>query len=163
MNEIKQFKFYMRSGNIRVYCRVRPLLGDQSNNLSTISSLEEGSISIITAPRKNGKEGKKSFSFNRVFGPHATQGWCWFCVFIKLVDTLSLYHVPLMLFHVAEEVFSDTRPLIRSVLDGFNVCIFAYGQTGSGKTYTMVRHTQFYPKTYNARLIWFEPNHTRFA
>lgn len=31
------------------------------------------------------------------------------------------------------------QPLIRSVLDGYNVCIFAYGQTGSGKSYTMVR------------------------
>lgn len=31
------------------------------------------------------------------------------------------------------------QPLVRSVLDGYNVCIFAYGQTGSGKTYTMVR------------------------
>jgi kinesin family protein C2/C3 len=39
---------------------------------------------------------------------------------------------------LAEEVFLDTQPLIRSVLDGYNVCIFAYGQTGSGKTYTMV-------------------------
>lgn len=38
---------------------------------------------------------------------------------------------------MTEEVFLDTRPLIRSVLDGYNVCIFAYGQTGSGKTYTM--------------------------
>lgn len=38
-----------------------------------------------------------------------------------------------------EEVFADTQPLIRSVLDGYNVCIFAYGQTGSGKTHTMVR------------------------
>ncbi|KAK4761551.1 hypothetical protein SAY87_029435 [Trapa incisa] len=36
-----------------------------------------------------------------------------------------------------EEVFLDTQPLIRSVLDGYNVCVFAYGQTGSGKTYTM--------------------------
>ena len=43
----------------------------------------------------------------------------------------------------AEEVFSDTQPLIRSVLDGFNVCIFAYGQTGSGKTYTMVRYSMY--------------------
>jgi kinesin family member C2/C3 len=34
-------------------------------------------------------------------------------------------------------VFSETQPLIVSVLDGYNVCIFAYGQTGSGKTHTM--------------------------
>ena len=48
-------------------------------------------------------------------------------------------------FHFpAEEVFSDTQPLIRSVLDGYNVCIFAYGQTGSGKTYTMVRFSIYY-------------------
>lgn len=39
----------------------------------------------------------------------------------------------------AEQIYVDTQPLIRSVLDGYNVCIFAYGQTGSGKTYTMVK------------------------
>ena len=35
------------------------------------------------------------------------------------------------------QVFSETQPLVISVLDGYNVCIFAYGQTGSGKTHTM--------------------------
>lgn len=36
-----------------------------------------------------------------------------------------------------EEIFEDTKMLIQSAIDGFNVCIFAYGQTGSGKTYTV--------------------------
>jgi hypothetical protein len=36
-----------------------------------------------------------------------------------------------------EAVFEDTKRLIESFLDGFNVCLFAYGQTGSGKTFTM--------------------------
>ncbi|KAJ6928650.1 kinesin-like protein KIN-14G [Populus alba x Populus x berolinensis] len=102
-NQVQDLK-----GNIRVYCRVRPFLTGQPNRFGTVDSIDEGSISIIT-PSKYGKEGRKSFSFNKVFGPLATQG----------------------------EVFADTQPLIRSVLDGYNVCIFAYGQTGSGKTYTM--------------------------
>lgn len=36
------------------------------------------------------------------------------------------------------ELYEETvRPLVSSVLDGFNGTIFAYGQTGTGKTYTM--------------------------
>lgn len=35
------------------------------------------------------------------------------------------------------DVFNEVKDLIRSTLDGFNVCIFAYGQTGTGKTFTM--------------------------
>ncbi|KAK3037010.1 hypothetical protein RJ639_031584 [Escallonia herrerae] len=101
-NQVQDLK-----GNIRVYCRVRPFLPGQSNFMSTVDYVEEGIITINT-PSKYGK-GQRSFNFNKVFGPSASQG----------------------------EVFSDTRPLIRSVLDGYNVCIFAYGQTGSGKTYTM--------------------------
>ncbi|WMV12075.1 hypothetical protein MTR67_005460 [Solanum verrucosum] len=102
-NQVQDLK-----GNIRVYCRVRPFLPGQPNSLSTVDHLDDGNITITT-PSKYGKEGKKSFTFNKVFGPSGTQ----------------------------EEVFADTQPLIRSVLDGYNVCIFAYGQTGSGKTHTM--------------------------
>ncbi|CAK9185817.1 unnamed protein product [Ilex paraguariensis] len=101
-NQVQDLK-----GSIRVYCRVRPFLSGQSNYLSAVDHIEEGTVTI-TVPSKCGK-GRRSFHFNKVFGPSATQG----------------------------EVFSDTQPLIRSVLDGYNVCIFAYGQTGSGKTYTM--------------------------
>eukprot|EP00939_MAST-03C_sp_MAST-3C-sp1_P000556 g556.t1 len=36
-----------------------------------------------------------------------------------------------------EDLFREVGPLVTSVMDGFNVCVFAYGQTGSGKTYTM--------------------------
>ncbi|KAK9136773.1 hypothetical protein Sjap_007367 [Stephania japonica] len=101
-NQVQDLK-----GSIRVYCRVRPFLPGAMHRSSTVDYIEEGSISIIT-PSKYGK-GHRSFNFNQVFGPSATQ----------------------------EEVFADTRPLIRSVLDGYNICIFAYGQTGSGKTFTM--------------------------
>lgn len=36
-------------------------------------------------------------------------------------------------------MFEDTRHLVQSAIDGYNVCIFAYGQTGSGKTHTIGR------------------------
>ncbi|CAM6126245.1 unnamed protein product [Calypogeia fissa] len=36
-----------------------------------------------------------------------------------------------------EIIFEDTKYLVQSAVDGFNVCIFAYGQTGSGKTFTI--------------------------
>ncbi|CAL5078088.1 unnamed protein product [Urochloa decumbens] len=102
-NEVQELK-----GNIRVYCRVRPFLSGQDKK-STIDYMGENGDIIISNPFKKGKDGRKRFMFNKVFGPSASQA----------------------------EVFSDIQPLIRSVLDGFNVCIFAYGQTGSGKTYTM--------------------------
>ncbi|XP_075641813.1 kinesin-like protein KIN-14J isoform X2 [Castanea sativa] len=95
-------------GNIRVYCRIRPFLPGQSKKHTTIEYIGENGELVIMNPSK-GKDSRRMFKFNKVFHPTSTQ----------------------------EEVFMDTQPLIRSVLDGYNVCIFAYGQTGSGKTYTM--------------------------
>jgi len=36
------------------------------------------------------------------------------------------------------EIFENTKAVITSAVDGYNVCIIAYGQTGSGKTHTMM-------------------------
>ncbi|XP_023635087.1 kinesin-like protein KIN-14K [Capsella rubella] len=96
-------------GNIRVYCRIRPFLQGQNKKQTSIQYTGENGELVVASPLKQGKDTHRLFKFNKVFGPASTQ----------------------------EEVFLDTRPLIRSILDGYNVCIFAYGQTGSGKTYTM--------------------------
>ncbi|XP_010252852.1 PREDICTED: kinesin-like protein KIN-14F [Nelumbo nucifera] len=103
-NQVQDLK-----GTIRVYCRVRPFLPGQSDGQSTVDYIDENGNIMIINPFKQGKDARRIFSFNKVFGANATQ----------------------------QQVFVDTQPLIRSILDGYNVCIFAYGQTGSGKTYTM--------------------------
>jgi len=36
------------------------------------------------------------------------------------------------------EVFEETKMLVQSSIDGYNVCILAYGATGSGKTHTII-------------------------
>ena len=54
------------------------------------------------------------FFFQRVWGVVPGKGLWWYCL-----------------------LFQEVCPLVTSVMDGYNVCIFAYGQTGSGKTYTM--------------------------
>ncbi|KZV16019.1 kinesin-4 [Dorcoceras hygrometricum] len=103
-NELQELK-----GNIRVYCRVRPFLPGVKQKQSTVEYIGENGEIVVVNPSKQGKEARRSFKFNKIYGPTATQA----------------------------EVFADTQPLIQSVLDGYNVCILAYGQTGSGKTYTM--------------------------
>jgi hypothetical protein len=64
--------FVLFIGSIRVYCRIRPFLPGQVSS-STVGCIDDGNITIIT-PSKSGKEGRKSFTFNKVFGPSSTQG-----------------------------------------------------------------------------------------
>ncbi|CAD5327072.1 unnamed protein product [Arabidopsis thaliana] len=98
-------------GNIRVFCRVRPLLPDDGGRQeasviaypTSTESLGRG-IDVVQSGNKH------PFTFDKVFDHGASQ----------------------------EEVFFEISQLVQSALDGYKVCIFAYGQTGSGKTYTMM-------------------------
>ncbi|KPA82638.1 putative C-terminal motor kinesin [Leptomonas pyrrhocoris] len=100
-NTIQELK-----GNIRVYCRVRPMLQKELDGGYTdvMSFPTEDEVKFTDASGR-----PKLFEFDEVYSPADPQS----------------------------KVFEDTSPLIDSVVDGFNVCIFAYGQTGSGKTFTM--------------------------
>ncbi|KAK9054792.1 hypothetical protein SSX86_025871 [Deinandra increscens subsp. villosa] len=102
-NEVIELK-----GNIRVFCRCRPLSADEiakgSTSVVDFDSAQENELKITGSDSS-----KKQFKFDHIFRPEDNQ----------------------------DAVFAQTSPLVVSVLDGFNVCIFAYGQTGTGKTFTM--------------------------
>ncbi|XP_063078409.1 kinesin-like protein KIF25 [Engraulis encrasicolus] len=105
-------------GNIRVHCRVRPVLpfDHYGSSLSISSAVEEvvqavNDDSVLVHSTKPGSQVLcRMFEFERVHGPEDSQ----------------------------DAVFQEVKPLITSLLDGYNVCIMAYGQTGSGKTHTMI-------------------------
>ncbi|TKY52220.1 Kinesin protein [Spatholobus suberectus] len=102
-NEVIELK-----GNIRVFCRCRPLneseIANGSASVINFESSSDNELQVICSDSS-----RKQFKFDHVFGPEDNQ----------------------------EAVFQQTKPIVTSVLDGYNVCIFAYGQTGTGKTFTM--------------------------
>ncbi|XP_027094511.1 kinesin-like protein KIN-14R isoform X2 [Coffea arabica] len=102
-NQIQQTK-----GNIRVFCRSRPLSREEASagyaTVTDFDGAKDGDLGIVTSGFT-----KKTYRFDRVYMPKDNQ----------------------------DDVFADASPLVISVLDGYNVCIFAYGQTGTGKTFTM--------------------------
>ncbi|XP_056151132.1 kinesin-like protein KIF25 [Lampris incognitus] len=111
-------------GNIRVHCRVRPVLPLDQIQSSTSATGSVSSEEVVHAVSddtmlvNSTKTGipflNKMFEFERVHGPKDSQ----------------------------DEVFEEVKPLLTSLLDGYNVCIMAYGQTGSGKTHTMMGSQQ---------------------
>jgi hypothetical protein len=76
--------------------------------------LEKGCRNIVefkdeTSMKLITSRGDKEFEFDAVFSPSSTQ----------------------------EQIFEETKRLMESCMDGFNIAMFAYGQTGAGKTFTM--------------------------
>ena len=122
-NQVQELK-----GNIRVFCRVRPSLGSDSEEeeaaritfpddqgdskeVEVLGPQEKSSLGNVT--RK-----KNAFTFDRVFGPSSQNA----------------------------DVFDEISQLVQSALDGYNVCIFCYGQTGAGKTFTMSSEDGMIPR-----------------
>ena len=90
-------------GNIRVYCRVRPVSSRELENggdegCRQCVQFPEDGISVEVRSAKK----EKTFEYDQVFACDSTQ----------------------------EKVYAEIADLVVSVLDGYNVCIFAYGQTG---------------------------------
>ncbi|KAG5222606.1 kinesin nuclear fusion protein [Salix suchowensis] len=116
-------------GNIRVFCRVRPVL---PSDVPSPETLPDSSSSGFDLAERLKEEMRANIAFpdhldhkeivvasssesatgqerKEVFEPESTQA----------------------------EVFEEISLLAQSCTDGYNVCVFAYGQTGSGKSFTM--------------------------
>lgn len=100
------------SESVRVVVRCRPMNGKEkaaSYDKVVDVDVKLGQVSVKN-PKGTAHEMPKTFTFDAVYDWNAKQ------------------------FELYDETF---RPLVDSVLQGFNGTIFAYGQTGTGKTYTM--------------------------
>ncbi|XP_061112982.1 kinesin-like protein KIF3B isoform X3 [Conger conger] len=100
------------SESVKVVVRCRPMNEkEKAANFQRVVSVDVklGQVAVKN-PRGTAHEHPKVFTFDSVYDSNSKQ--------------VDLY----------DETF---RPLVDSVLLGFNGTIFAYGQTGTGKTYTM--------------------------
>nr|CAD7424516.1 unnamed protein product [Timema monikensis] len=83
---------------------------NELGGMSVIEVVSSRGVIEISHPKDSSKDSKKMFTFDAVYDWNSRQ----------------------------EDLYEESiRPLVSSVLDGFNGTIFAYGQTGTGKTYTM--------------------------
>eukprot|EP00759_Apiculatamorpha_spiralis_P018872 PhF_6_TR25155/c0_g1_i1/m.34661 len=99
--------------NIKSIARIRPILPKEHNEPSHLPPqlcIQQATLNTVTMNPLRINLRPQMFTLNAVYGPRHT--------------TDSIYE-------------ADIRPLIHSVVNGYNASIIAYGQTGSGKTYTM--------------------------
>ncbi|XP_067840527.1 kinesin-like protein KIF3C isoform X2 [Heptranchias perlo] len=98
--------------SVKVVVRCRPMNGkEEAAAYDQIVGMDVklGQVSIRN-PKAISSEMPKTFTFDAVYDSNSKQS----------------------------DLYDETvRPLVDSVLQGFNGTVFAYGQTGTGKTYTM--------------------------
>ncbi|TPX38124.1 hypothetical protein SmJEL517_g00160 [Synchytrium microbalum] len=98
---------------VKVVVRVRPFSEKEKNaGHSNIVSIDhKDAVVRVVDPRPGGAaEPPKSFTFDSAFDSNCLQ--------------IDVYNI-------------TARPIVESVLEGYNGTIFAYGQTGTGKTFSM--------------------------
>ncbi|XP_038269226.1 kinesin-like protein KIF3A isoform X5 [Dermochelys coriacea] len=97
--------------NVKVVVRCRPFNEREKVMCYKMAvNVDEMRGTITVHKTDSSNEPPKTFTFDTVFGPESKQ--------------LDVYNL-------------TARPIIDSVLEGYNGTIFAYGQTGTGKTFTM--------------------------
>ena len=97
-------------GNVTVVCRFRPLNQKEKdmNEKPCVDFASDGKTVIVKSQYDTMTP--LNFNFDRVFSPDSTQN----------------------------EVYeAAAKPIVESVLEGFNGTVLTYGQTSSGKTHTM--------------------------
>ncbi|OMJ65627.1 hypothetical protein SteCoe_37881 [Stentor coeruleus] len=97
-------------GNVTVVCRFRPLNQKEKdmNDKPCVDFGSDGKTVVVKSQYEN--QGPQTFNFDIVFNPDSTQN--------------SVYE-------------GAAKPIVESVLEGFNGTVLTYGQTSSGKTHTM--------------------------
>lgn len=97
---------------VKVVVRCRPLNKKETTDGRAVIvdiDTKTGSI-VLRNPKTDASEPPKTFTFDAVYDWNTEQ--------------LGLYDF-------------TARPIVNSVIEGYNGTIFAYGQTGTGKTHTM--------------------------
>jgi kinesin family protein 5 len=97
-------------GNIRVVCRFRPLNEKEIKMGASMCIAFDPDDKTVVMNAMQESLGPMRFTFDYVFQPNTAQ---------------------VLVYEAA------AKPIVESVLQGFNGTVFAYGQTSSGKTHTM--------------------------
>jgi hypothetical protein len=127
-------------GNIRVFCRSRPILpvdGVNPEHTKVVLQCLPTGVDRATANKilTRGTTGNANSDDTK-------------SIFLKFTEVGSANYGRPAEGHFdfdgtfapatsQEHVYEKIQPFVISAVDGYDVCLFAYGQTGSGKTYTM--------------------------